>query len=208
MTVLATVDSLEVVIESDAEKAIDQLDLLAEKLGKVSAALSSIGNSPGIKQLTEKLAGLQSGMTKNMKDIGRPIEQQTKKASKSLSQIFEVYEDLGKGLSFTGNVPALQKQLDSYTNLLQKALLKESELGAAGNTGGKMYEYAMKDILKYSNLIEGLQGQIENMKASAASQKMDFPIEMPGEQSWNLEDFKASLEEMQGLIAEGFGGRQ
>lgn len=183
--------------------------LYIERLGVLSEGLSSMQSGKGMQEFAKKAESLSKafgGMQAKMGNALKPMESQAQKTSKSLEKIFDDYKDLGKGLTFAGSAATLQKQLDSYANLLEKAKLREAELGAAGTTGGKMYEYAIRDILKYSNVIEGLREQLKSISAESSVQKMDFTITGLEESRLSLEELENDLKEMQALISEGYKG--
>lgn len=161
---MATVDSLDIVIQTNVNSAIKSLDNLMQRMGLISDSISEMGKN--ISEATKGFSGIQ-----NMgKSISNSITPEIQKVSKSFEQITEKYKDLGKDFQFFGNAQSIQKKIDSLSNSLEKAKLKKQELEAAGKIGGASYENAVKDVVKYTNQIESLKKLLEsvnNVKASA-----------------------------------------
>lgn len=153
---MATVGSLDIQIQASAQKANQEINELVSNIGKLAKSLKI--NTSGLENIGKSLNF--SGIDKAAKSI----QSQTQKVSKSLSQIMEQYKDLGKGFEFKGSIPALEKQIDSYSNALEKAKLKMQELEASDKTGGKGYEDAIKNVLKYENILESLNKQLAEMQ--------------------------------------------
>lgn len=161
---MATVDSLDIVIQTNVNSAIRSLDNLIQRMSLISDSISEMGKN--ISGVTKGFSGIQ-----NMgKSISNSITPEIQKVSKSFEQITEKYKDLGKDFQFFGNAQSAQKKIDSLSNSLEKAKLKKQELEAAGKIGGVSYENAVKDVIKYTNQIESLKKLLEsvnNVKASA-----------------------------------------
>lgn len=171
---MATIDSLDIQISASAQKASQAIDILVGKLGNLANALKidtskleNIGKiinlgevSEQAKTVSENIGNMGAKVSQSMK----PIQEQAKKAAKDLSQITEQYKDLGKGFTFSGDTSSLKKQIDSYSNALEKAKLKKQELEASGKTEGQMYEYAVRDVLKYENVLESLKSQLSSVE--------------------------------------------
>ncbi|MBD5545797.1 MAG: hypothetical protein HDQ97_00050 [Lachnospiraceae bacterium] len=169
----AEIDRLEVQVETQAKDANGQLDILASKLGKISKALSALSNTNGFKDVVSKSKQVSESMSKidsQAKSASKAVSDSMQKASKPMqqlsktaSEIAEKYKDLGKDFQFFGNAENTQKQIEKYSNALETAKLKKSELEATGNTEGKMYEYAIRDIQKYSNMIASLEAKLHKL---------------------------------------------
>lgn len=161
---MATVDSLDIVIQTNVNSAIKSLDNLMQRMGLISDSISEMGKN--ISEATKGFSGIQ-----NMgKSISNSITPEIQKVSKSFEQITEKYKDLGKDFQFFGSAQSVQKKIESLSNSLEKAKLKKQELEAAGKIGGASYENAVKDVVKYTNQIESLKKLLEsvsNVKASA-----------------------------------------
>lgn len=169
------VDSLEVEVQSKADSAVKSLDIFIQRLGLICEGISAIGKSSGLddfaKQTREATKGLD-GFRDAAKNIQSSIEPQMKKVAKSFEEITERYKDLGKGFRFEGSTSAIQKQIDKYSNSLETAKLKKQELEASGNVNGEQYEKAVRDVIKYSNIVESLKNQLKELE----SVKIENPI--------------------------------
>ena len=166
---MAVVDSLEVQIQSKSDAVNVSLNELIKKMGLIAEGISAIGNNKGLddfaKRAQEAVKGFSS-IQNAAKGLSSSIAPEVQKASKSLGEITAKYKDLGKGFKFTGSTAAIQKQIESYSNALEKAKLKKEELEAAGKTDGQMYEYAVKDVLKYENVLASLKNQLSEMQTA------------------------------------------
>lgn len=169
---MAAVDSLEVIIETKAQDTAKSLNNLVKQLGLIAEGISSIGSNTGLNEFAKKaqeatknFANIQNAA----KGLSNSITPEMQKVSKSFDEIAAKYKDLGKGFKFVGSTSAIQKQIDSYTNALEKAKLKKDELEAGGKTGGQGYEDAIRDIQKYENVLESLKKQLAEMQAGKIS---------------------------------------
>lgn len=169
---MSEIDSLEIKIESEAGRAISNLKTLEKQLERIAGKLNAIGNSKGFKELSraarETAKGL-SGIQSNTRGISSGIGSQTRRAFKSLEELQEQFKDLGKGFQFQGSSEAMQKQIDKYFNALQRAKLKREDLETSGKTNGKAYENAVKDVIKYENVLESLNRQLEEVRRTENS---------------------------------------
>lgn len=162
----AEIDRLEVQIEAEAAKASKQLDDIVKKLGLLAEGISAIRSNKGLedferkaKDISKSLQSVQSKAKEMVKSIDEPL----KKVSKSLEQLEEQYKDLGKDYQFFGDAQSTQKKIESLSNALETAKLRKQELEASGKTNGQMYENAVKDVIKYKNMIESLQSKLEEI---------------------------------------------
>lgn len=174
---MATVDSLEITLETRFEKASTALNGVVKQLGLVAEGISSIGNNRGLNEFARKAAEAVkefSAMKDVGKDISNSIQPQMQKVSKTLEQFNEKYKDLGKGFQLKGSTDYIQKQIDSLSNSLEKAKLKKDELEKSGKTEDQKYEYAVKDVIKYTNQIESLKNQLAEIQATQP--KLNFSI--------------------------------
>lgn len=169
---MAAVDSLEVIIETKAQDTAKSLNNLVKQLGLIAEGISAIGSNTGLNEFAKKaqeatknFANIQSAA----KGLSSSITPEMQKVSKSFDEIAAKYKDLGKGFKFVGSTSAIQKQIDSYTNSLERAKLKKEELEAGGKTGGQGYEDAIKDIQKYENILASLKNQLAEMQTGKVS---------------------------------------
>ncbi len=107
----------------------------------------------GLSEMRQKITDQMSGLSENI--------------SKSAEEIREQYAELGKDFSMSGSEKQLENKLQSLTNSLENAKLKQKELEASGNTDGKTYENTVASVVKYENQIESLTAQLDNMRESA-----------------------------------------
>lgn len=166
---MAVVDSLEVQIQSKADSVNVSLNELIKKMGLIAEGISAIGNNKGLDDFAKKAQEAVknfSSIQNAAKGLSSSIAPEVQKASKTLEEITAKYRDLGKGFKFAGSTAAIQKQIESYSNALEKARLKKEELEAAGKTDGQMYEYAIKDVLKYENILASLKNQLSEMQTA------------------------------------------
>lgn len=208
---MAEVDSLEIQIESNAKSAFSALDELEKKLKNVSDMLNTIGKNEGLKQLSnaakEATKGF-SGIQSNMKKISQGMEPGVKKTFKSLDELKEQFKDLGTDFKYTGSTTAIEKQIKSYSNSLEKAKLRQKDLELSGKTSGKGYADAVKNVIKFSNLIKSLKRQLDEMKKSESmlstevlSPKIDESVfEDIKKASKNAKDFKKSMKDASGSV--------
>ena len=170
----AEIDRLEVQIEAEAAKASKQLDDIVKKLGLLAEGISAIKSNKGLEDFASKAKdvskSIQSVQSK-AKEMAKSIDEPMKKVSKSLRQLEDQYGDLGKDFQFFGNAQSTQKKLESLSNAYETAKLRKQELEASGKTNGQMYENAVKDVIKYKNMIESLQSKLEEI----SNEKFSYP---------------------------------
>lgn len=181
-------DSLEIKIQSSFDEVIEQIDKTLSKIGEVEEKIKNFGKSNGIEEVGKKIGSL----SKNLDSIGKngafsSMSQQMKSVEERVAQITEKYKDLGKSFKLTGSESYLQKQIDSISNSLEKAKLKKQELETSGKTEGQMFEYAVRDVIKYENQIEGLKEQLSSIESA----KPELKIERLG----NLDDVANDITE-------------
>lgn len=202
------IDRLDVKIEAEASDANKELDETVAKLKQILAPLNDIMNSNAFVQLKEQSKEINKSMQRISKDTkaamqnvsasiekaNKPMQESVKKVSESLEEIRSRYKDLGKDFQFFGSAESAQKQIEKYSNALETAKLKKAELEATGKTEGQMYEYAIRDIQKYSNMIDALKAKLDT--------PVDFKgnLSLMGEQeldNWfnNLPSIKAQAEQ-------------
>lgn len=137
------IDELTIQINAESDKANDSVDILIERIEKLTRSLGSLNGT--------KVKGIEH------------FKEQTKNVAKSMDEISKKYKDLGKGFELKGSAVYLQEQIDKLSNALARATLKKKELETSGNTDGKMYEYAVRDVIKYENQIESLKNQLQSL---------------------------------------------
>lgn len=212
----AEVDSLEIVIESTADEANESLDELIEKLGLVAEGLSALTKNSALSDLRKSFSAVSQDSGESLASINKKIKDQTsglaKNVSKSLEEIRKQYAEVGKGFTMSGTEKQIQKKVDSLTNALANARLKQQELEASGNTGGQSYEKAVASVVKYENQIESLKSQLEALRqaeieAAAAAQEVAATKSNPNEFTGTIDGEFPKLDDMfdQHDISEFFG---
>lgn len=199
--IMPVIDSLEVQIQAKAEAVSISLNNVIKQLGLVAEGISAIGRNSGLQEFAKKAqeAVKEFGSIQNAaKNISSNVEPQIQKVSKSLEELTAKYRDLGKGFKFTGSTAAIKKQIDSYSNSLEKAKLKKEELEASGKTEGQMYEYAVRDVLKYENILGSLKNQLEEIQNNPV--RTDIIIHGFEEAERNLDYFKEQLSTFKSMV--------
>lgn len=198
---MPVIDSLEVQLQAKAEAVSISLNNVIKQLGLVAEGISAIGRNSGLNEFAKKAqeAVKEFGNIQNAaKNISSNVEPQMQKVSKSLEELTAKYRDLGKGFKFTGSTAAIEKQIDNYSNSLEKAKLKKEELEASGKTEGQMYEYAVRDVLKYENILEGLKNQLQEMQNTPV--RTNIIIHGFEEAERNLDYFKEQLSTFKSMV--------
>lgn len=168
---MAEVDSLEISVKTTADEASKSLDELIKKLGLVAEGISALKKNSTLSDFIKSFSTASQDSGKSLDSINKQIKDQTsalaKNVSKSLEEIRKQYAEVGKGFTMSGSEKQIQKKMDSLTNALANARLKQQELEASGNTDGKTYENTVASVVKYENQIESLTAQLDNMHESA-----------------------------------------
>ena len=201
----AEVDSLEIVIESTVDEANKSLDELIQKLGRVAEGLSALAKNSALSDLRKSFSAASQNSGESLTSINKQIKDQTlalaKNVSKSLEEIRKQYAEVGKGFTMSGSEKQIQKKVDSLTNALVNARLKQQELEASGNTGGQSYEKAVASVVKYENQIESLKSQLEALRqaeieAAAAAQEVAATKSNPNEFTGTIDGEFPKLDDM------------
>ena len=169
---MSTVDTLEVQIQSKADSVNSSLDNVVKKLGLIAEGISTIGKNSGLEQFAKEAREATKGfanISNAAKGISANVKPQVQEVSKTLEELTEKYKDLGKGFKITGSTAAIQKQFESYSNALEKAKLKKDELEIGGKIGGQAYEDAIRDTVKFQNIIASLKNQLESLNNTKAT---------------------------------------
>lgn len=170
---MADIDKLAIEINAESQNASDSIDKL---VGKITG-------------LSDALRGLNGSNFKGMENL----KKQSQKVTLSLEDIKEKYKDLGKGFELKGSTSYIQKQIDTLSNSLAKATLKKEELEASGKINGNMYEYAVRDTIKFQNQIDSLKRKLDSLK-----RKLDTLQNAKIEQAFTIEgrgDIEKKLQE-------------
>lgn len=180
-------DSLEFKIQSTFSEVIKDMDDVLEKISKIESSIKNFGKSKEMDSLASKTKELSRNLDnvgKKMSGSASAMAQQMQPVAKTLEQITSQYKDLGKGFTFKGTSSQIEKQIDNLSNRLEIAKLKKQELEASGSTNGKMYEYAVRDVIKYENQIESLKNQLSSLN----NLKPEIKIERIGDISKQINE--------------------
>lgn len=151
---MAEIDSLEIKIQSDAEKASQAIDKLVKKLDSVAKSLGSINTSAmsaNINELAGKLSAINgkgfSGLNKSAKEAETTIKKVSDTAKRGIKSKISfdtkdyqtVIDNLNKKFANTGNgfkagdtFVQMQKQADTLSVRLDKLLQKEDKIVSVG----------------------------------------------------------------------------
>ena len=201
---MAEIDSLEVVIESKTKSVKDGLDETIKKMELMSSVLGKLIKNTGLENVAKQVKDITleaSGATKAMKGISGASEP-IKKVTKSLDELLGKYDGLGKGFKFSGSTSALQKQVDKYANSLENAKLKKEDLEKSGKTGGQAYEDAIKNVVKYGNVLESLNQQLSKMQETKLP--LDFKIDGAEQAKRAVESLNESITGIKEIPAKDF----
>lgn len=166
---MAEIDSLEIIIESDAKKANRELDKLIARLDYVSRTLQKITGNNNFKNLIGSTKAISSNFKeisnsakKTAENISKPIEQAAKDISERIAKVNDQYKDVGKDFKFTGSFEQARKKIAQFENSLQTAKDKVKSFEDSNRVFGTMYERAVEDVSKYTNRIEVLRNKLES----------------------------------------------
>lgn len=207
---MATIDSLDIQIAGSVKKAnnavnrlVKNLDKLANSLKIDTSGLEKIGQAVDLSEISNGVKDIQ----KQMSGFEKSAKSSMNKVSKSIDEVVKDAQNIGKGFHIEGNLSAVEKGLQKYTNELERAKLKEKELSAKGETDTNKYWDVIVDIQKYSNIIESLNRQIESMKP--VESQLEINTSGLDEAKKSLDDFARELEEFRNDMKaneEVFGG--
>jgi uncharacterized protein YukE len=150
------IDNLDIKISADLDNASKSIKGLIGDISTLSKALStSLGTSNltalsnAFKSLNQQTKGSSDKMKKSLETINQ--------------ELLGKFGELGKDFTFSGDIKGLEGQINKYSNALETAKLKQSELLSMNKFNGKGYENATKDVFKYSNMLDSLKSQMASM---------------------------------------------
>lgn len=136
------IDNLSIKIKAESDTANKALTDLISNLNKMTSALQSVGKVQGFSK----------------------IDDFAKRTSQTFESISKQFEGLGKGYQIKGDFSQVTKGLNTLENNLSKAIVKEEELRLGGKTDTTGYENAVKDIVKYQNMIDSVKASLSEME--------------------------------------------
>lgn len=193
-------DTLEIQIESQAKAAFDSLDKLSAKLNDVCKSLLSASKIPGLKNFTDSAKAATDKLTPVIKAANAQVEKFSKDLNSMMANFSEKYKDLGKNFQFFGNTQSIEKQIEKYSNALENAKLKKEDLEKSGKIDGQAFEDAVKDVYKYTNILDGLRKQLEEIQAAQAH--FDVKVNLADSER-TLESFKEQLKDFDKIVEAG-----
>lgn len=187
VTDMAEVNSLEVRIGADAEKASQQIDRLVKKLDSVAKSLGSINTSAmsaSINELTGKLSAINgkgfSDLNKSAKEAETTIKKVSDTAKKGIKykisfdikdyqtvieNLNKKFSSAGKGFKAGDSLIQMQKQADSLNARLDKLAQKEEKIISVGKMSPESsvfqnLQYDINATLNNIDLLNSKMGQL------------------------------------------------
>jgi hypothetical protein len=162
---MSEIDSLDIQIEAQAERAIDSLDKLIGKLNDVKGAL---GNGGAAKAMGDSVKNVSSSVGSTMQKVDAKITSTTKKMAKSFDEIAAKVAHIGVGFRIEGaGKESIQKAIDSRTNQMATAMKRMQLYESNGETFSKGYEKAVQTFTVLGNEIDGLREQMKEFEFPA-----------------------------------------
>lgn len=200
---MATVDSLDIQISAESQKAnaaidsiIRNLDRLGNALKLDTSNLTNIGKNLDFSKITDGAKAMSETVGKagaNMAQSMKPVQEETKKIARTFEDVKGSLKnlDIGKSFKVSGGISEIQKAIQKYENELEKAKLKEQTLSAKDMTDTKDYRDAVAEVVKYENVLESLKNQLKELE----SLKIESPIKDIGIEEFT-ERAKAQLQQL------------
>lgn len=181
---MAEIDSLEIKIQSNAEKASQSIDKLVKKLNSVAKSLGSINTSAmsaSINELTGKLSAINGKGFNNLNKSAKEAETTIKKVSDTakrgikskisfdtkdyqtvIENLNKKFANAGKGFKTGDTLVQMQKQADSLSKELEKLLKKEDKIVSVGKMSpeNKTFHDLQYDINAIMNNIDTLYSKM------------------------------------------------
>ena len=162
------VDSLEVQISAQMEKANRAIDSCVKRLEVLARGIREIGVNQGLSEFIKESQYLSSemeNMGKRVSESMKPISDQTKKVTKDVGQLVsefqDKFKDLGKGFTFSGTTEQMRKVSDKLFNDLEKAKVDLQRISLFDNVNYSSLEKAAAKVMELQNKYESLQKTLE-----------------------------------------------
>lgn len=189
---MATVDSLEIQIASDAKKAYTELDRITKGINSIAEALKTIDVNAISSQFKKLSDGISKIDTKGMSNISksadgveksiRKVAETAKKQIKTkitfdssdyqsaIKELSGKFSEAGKEFKFNGNFDQLQKQSDKLSASLGNLLEKQKKIISVGKISpeSRVFSNLQYDISDTTNKLSILQNAIKNFKSPEA----------------------------------------
>lgn len=178
------VDNLEIRIESEARKALSNLDSLSGKLDKVSTSLSKV-NSSGLNSFAGSVRNLSSSMAsmnnvkvsdfnrlaKNIEKISNIDSGSINKASYSLQKMANAFSDLGKANTVSASVAQMASSISKLGyKTSSTAISNIPKLATSMNeliTTLSKAPSVSSDVIQLTNALSNLASQGSRVKSAA-----------------------------------------
>lgn len=181
---MAEIDSLEIKIQSDAEKASQAIDKLVKKLDSVAKSLGSINTSTmsaSINELTGKLSAINGKGFNNLNKSAKEAETTIKKVSDTakrgikskisfdtkdyqtvIDNLSKKFANAGKGFKTGDTLVQMQKQADTLSARLEKLLQKEDKIVSVGKMSpeSSVFQNLQYDINAIMNNLDTLYNKM------------------------------------------------
>lgn len=206
------VDSLEIGIQSNADKASKSLDNLITKLGVMAKGISAISSGDGFKDFlkeVEKISSSMSGVSDSTKKMTDGVKEATTSASNSMKQVSKATDDVKKRLGDTlkeisERTSGITPKLD-MGNLDKEMSKYEKQFRDAGNLLNRILESSTADkqtagierlIIKINEAKNALREieRIQNETSKVSTPEVNIPISTE-ETKRSLEDIVDELDE-------------
>ncbi len=207
---MATIDSLDIQISAQANKASYSIDKLVGKLNALSGAINDI-NVDKISSEFAKLSKFDvfSGINKSVKTAENAIGKVAKEASKGIKvkatfdasdyqrvtkQLSNKFSKAGAEIKFTGNLTQLEKQYQRLSSTLDRLAEKEQKIISVGATSpeSSAFKNLQYDISATLNKMDILSQKIESFKIP----QTEFRINGLTETEAQAEKLKSAVEEL------------
>lgn len=177
------VDNLEIRIESEAKKALTNLDSLSDKLDKVSTSLSKV-NSSGLNSFAGSVRNLSSAMAsmnnvkvsdfnrlaKNIEKISNIDSSSINKASYSLQKMANAFSDLGKANTVSASVAQMASSISKLgyktsSNAISNIPKLATSMDELITTLSKAPKVS-SDVIQLTNALSNLASQGSRVKSA------------------------------------------
>lgn len=198
------IDTLELQIQSDANKAEKALDGLATTLKNVKTTMGGFKTTEFSQvtndalKMTKAFAGAFSSLQRFTKEISKSktvkVGFDAEAIEKSIDKLRGQFKDVGKDFQFTGNSDELEKAISAATSQLDKLFAKEDRLKSIGanieTSGFKGLEY---DISLLTNKLDILRDKREELQKAFAKSFENLPIQQMEYDTGSLEEKKPHI---------------
>lgn len=205
---MATVDSLEITLETRFEKASTSLNEIVKNLGLVAEGISSIGNNRGLNEFAKKAQEAVkefSAMKDVGKDISSGIQPQMQKISKSAAEVAkdlqEKFKDISVKVDFSKSEAELKK-FQNQANTAQNALTRILESSSADKQVAGIERWSIS-LAQATNAIRILESHLKDMQTAQPENKIHVDITGLQQAEKTLNNFVEQLRYFDSAIEKG-----